>query len=75
MISIDTTQPLSNPYNLATDIVEELPELYERLHEAEADGGSWFDYLLGCIETRLSILGKLGVDDKDIPTDPYGTEY
>ena len=72
MISVDTTKPLANPYNLATDLVEQLPELYESKHQAEQDGDSYYDYLDGLIEAKLSILFALGVDPKDIPNDPYG---
>jgi hypothetical protein len=70
MISIDTTKPLSNPYNLATDIVEQLPDLYERLAEADKDGGGFYDYIEGLIDAKLSVLYALGVDPKDIPNNP-----
>jgi len=72
MISVDTTKPLANPYNLATDLVEQLPELYEAMHRAEADGDSFYDYLDGLISAKLSVLFAIGVDPKDIPQDPYG---
>ena len=70
MISVDTTKPLANPYNLATDLVEQLPELYEERMNAEADGNSYYDYLDGLIEAKLSILYALGVSESDIPKDP-----
>ena len=72
MISVDTTKPLANPYNLATDLVEQLPELYEAKWHSEADGGGFHDYLEGLIEAKLSILYSLGVSENDIPKDPYG---
>jgi len=70
MISVDTTKPWANPYTLATDLVEQLPELYESKRLAEQDGGSYYDYLDGLIEAKTTILFALGVDPKDIPIDP-----
>jgi hypothetical protein len=72
MINVDTSLPLANPYNLATYLVEQLPELFESKHNAEQDGDSFYDYLDGLIEAKVAILYALGVAENDIPKDPYG---
>lgn len=50
-------------------IVEELPDLYEQRHETDVNDSLW-DFIEGCIETRITMLYRLGVPEL-IPVDPY----
>jgi len=55
---------------VAQSIIDELPELYEQVRTAELECIDDYDYLLGCVETRLTILGRMGVPDELVPKDP-----
>jgi len=55
---------------VAQSIIDELPELYEQIRIADIEIIGSYDYILGCIETRLTILGRMGVPDNLIPQDP-----